>query len=202
MNVQNAAIDTRWKPTALTRKNGPRNNTSLAAKNELRHRLLAEIEMPKVYEVFGSGGEATKFYQRNGVEIINGCGDSDAIQALKVIPPQFYNLFDIDPYSNPFEPLKIIAELNLLSDGCLRTQCKFRGNLPSILQKLMSWDNKNKHLKAWIYYHYPEALRSVIDKIFCPRFSVERMWVCLGRKSSFAQYAAFILQASKPANSL
>lgn len=114
-----------------------------------------------------------------------------------------YDIFDVDPYSSPYEALALIAKsatkptLGLyVTDGCLRQQAKVRGYFPKILLDPMGWQNKIPHTKesrrqrAWVYWHYPEVFYKIMGKLFAPRYVISDVRVVLARHPAIANYAA------------
>jgi hypothetical protein len=99
--------------------------------------------------------------------------DGDAIEWLEQQNCLGQDIFDIDPYSSPYDALLLIAQKAskdkigiCCTDGCLRRQAQMRGKMPRTLQTLCGWPLKDNHLFAAIYHNYPAFLRGILAKIF------------------------------------
>lgn len=196
MNVQNVAINGK-------KRGGPRtfhkNNSNPAIKFALRRWLINYFNDPTILDVYGGYGlmffEIYKKYA-NKYESVKG----EAIEWLKCRKELNFDIFDIDPYPSPFEALEIINQKSIktkigivCTDGCIRRQSQFRGNLPKIIQKYCEWPRKDNNLMAGIYYQYPKFLRYILRKIMSS-YQIDKLVVKYGKgKHSETVYFAAIL---------
>src|SRR5690606_14167704 len=132
-------------------------------------------------------------------EIQGTAPGADALEALTALPRWDYDVWDVDPYSNPFGAVSMIgarAEAGriglFVTEGCVRKMAQIRAHLPREVIAATGWDNTSKWLKAWVYYHYPQAMRLIMQATLGPRYEVERMVVVTGRGSAAANYSGVI----------
>jgi hypothetical protein len=167
MNAQNVATS--------GKKGGPRtvhtDNSHPVIKIALRQWIAEKFELPIVLDVYGGYGMMyesvwkvlAKEYLTSEGEAINWLDSQKRLGA---------DIFDVDPYSSPYEALEMIGNKAIkkhigivCTDGCLRRQAHMRGHLTKFLEQKCGWDSSNKGLMAAIYYQYPSFLRFVLQKI-------------------------------------
>jgi len=185
-------------------KGGPRtihkDNTHPGIKTALRRWILKEFSAPSVLDIYGGYGlmwqlvwsKHANDYTASTGEALSWLGAQNALQ---------YNVFDIDPYSSPYEALQIVAEKAtgdrigiVCTDGCLRRQAHMRGRLPKILQQCCNWDWHDKALMTAIYYQYPRFLRFALVRVM-KGWEIEALVVKYGKgfgKSSTVYFAAIM----------
>ena len=101
-------------------------NAQISAKEEIRKKILSEIENPCVLEVFCGAGEMYQKVWRKadcytGIDkrkFFDGrhtiCGDAE--KAIRVVDINKYNIFDIDAYGSPYNIISYIVQ-NRVFDG-------------------------------------------------------------------------------------
>ena len=198
MNVRNAVINGNKKKN----KGGPRtvhvDNSFPAMKLALRRWIVDKFENPTVLDVYGGYG---KMYQQLWYKYSYTATKGDALQWLSAQESLNFDIYDVDPYSSPYEALNIINKKAIknrigiiCTDGCLRRQAQMRGNFPEIIQALCGWPAKNNHLMASLYYNYPKYLKFIIYKVM-DRWEILNMAVKYGKgwgKSSTVYFAAIL----------
>jgi len=167
MNARSAVIS--------GKKGGPRtthnDNSHPGIKIALRQWVAKKFQSPIVLDVYGGYGMMyesvwkvlAKEYLTSEGEAINWLNSQERLNA---------NVFDVDPYSSPYEAMEIIGmkaaneRIGIVcTDGCLRRQAGMRGHLTKFLEQKCEWDSNNKGLMAAIYYQYPSFLRFVLQKV-------------------------------------
>lgn len=192
-------------PHHLSKRGGPKRNSWPAAKMELRRWIAGELDdVTAVYMVYGRGGLAERTWRRHAEELL---GPPDGTEDAEVYLAEEWDrwdvpAWDVDPYSNPFQPILTIgeaataAELGIfMTEAALRSAAMIRAKLPTLAREAVGWDYGDKWLKAWIYHHYPEALRAVVAALLEPRYEVRGMRVVQGKirdSHSLANYAAVV----------
>lgn len=201
MNVQSA--DTRGSKAAAIKRKGrqPVDNSFPALKIALREWVVAEFMSARVLDVYGGYG---LMYRQVWSRVSSSyeATDGDSLAWLQDRESLDYDLFDVDPYGSPFEALQIIAKRAIrnriglvCTDGCLRRQGTYRGNLPKVVEQTCGWGSENKALMASIYYNYPGHLRYLLRHLM-PGWFIETLAVRYGKgggKHTMA-YFAFILK--------
>jgi len=198
MNVRNAVINGNKK----NNKGGPRtvhvDNSFPAMKLALRRWIVEKFENPTVLDIYGGYG---KMYQQLWYKYSYTATKGDALQWLSAQESLNFDIYDVDPYSSPYEALQIVAEKAtgdrigiVCTDGCLRRQAHMRGRLPKILQQCCNWDWHDKALMAAIYYQYPRFLRFALVRVM-KGWEIEALAVKYGKgfgKSSTVYFAAIM----------
>ena len=122
----------------------------------------------------------------------------DALTWLKERPVLDHDIFDIDPYSLPYEAIALVGQratkdrIGLVcTDGCLRREAQRRANLPQFVQEACGWPRRDHTLMASIDWQYPRFLRFVLGRIL-PDFEIEALALKVGRgiKSRTVYFAA------------
>src|SRR5690606_20935448 len=119
----------------LAAKGGPKLNAWPRAKIDVRAWIAGTLGgVRSVYEVYGAGGLGSDCWRRHGAETLAGTpGGADAIASLRDLQKWDYDVWDVDPYSNPFTAIVIIGERAtaprigmFVTDGCLRKGAQIR----------------------------------------------------------------------------
>lgn len=183
-------------------KGGPRtvhkDNSHPVIKIALRKWTIEKIQPKSVLDVYGGHG---MMFDRLWKNYDYQCSDGDAIEYLKNQTEFNHDIFDIDPYSSPYEAIEIVCKKSVkpeigivCTDGMLRRQAGMRGNLTKFIQEKTGWPAKDNSLMAGIYHRYPEYLRHVLSCI-CDDYKIKNLAVEYGRKRSQATvYFAIILK--------
>lgn len=187
-------------------RGGPRtkhkDNSHPLTKIALRKWIINKIGVKnlKILDVYGGYGVMyNTLYSK--ISISYEATKGDALDWLRNRIALDHTIFDVDPYSSPYEALIEISkryQSNRLgiccTDGCLRRQCHMRGNIPTTLQALCGWPGRDHTLMASIYYNYPAYLRGILHKIF-PLMQIESLVVKYGigfGKASTVYFAAIL----------
>ncbi len=183
-------------------KGGPRtvhkDNSHPAVKIALRKWLIEKIQPESVFDVYGGRG---MMFNRCWKNYDYSCTEGDAIEYLQSKQSFNQDIFDIDPYSSPYEAIEIVCKKSVKSkigivctDGMLRRQAGMRGNLTKFIQNRCGWPAKDNTLMAGIYHQYPKFLRHVIISI-CNNYKIKNLAIEYGRKRSQATvYFAVVLK--------
>lgn len=174
-------------------KGGPRtthkDNSHPAIKIALRKWLISELKPKSVIDVYGGHG---MMFERLWKDFEYSCSEGDSIEWLNKQTILDFDLFDIDPYSTPYEALEIVCNKTnkniigvVCTDGMLKRQAGMRGNFTKFIQKKCNWPAKDNTLMAGVYHQYPKFLRYVI-KCVCPDFNIEKLAIKTGLKQSQA----------------
>jgi len=171
------------------KKGGPRtihnDNSHPGIKIALRQWITEKFQSPIVLDVYGGYGMMyesvwrifAKEYKTSEGEAINWLDSQKQLEA---------DIFDIDPYSSPYEAMELVGKKAIkkqigivCTDGCLRRQAHMRGHLTKFLEQKCGWDSNDKGLMAGIYYQYPSFLRFVLQKVM-PDWSVSSLAIKYG----------------------
>jgi len=153
---------------------GPRtvyvDNSFPIMKIALRKWVAEKFVNPSILDVYGGYGLMYKqLWRRYNYTATTG----EALSWLSNQEKLDYDIYDVDPYSSPYEALQIISQKAtkrvigvICTDGCLRRQAQMRGKLPKVIQDICGWPPKDNKLMAAIYYQYPCFLKFILLKIF------------------------------------
>lgn len=118
-----------------------------------------------------------------------------------------HDIYDVDPYSSPWEAIELIGGKTsnrigvVASDGSLRRQVLFRRH--SQVMDKAGWDYKDRRVQGLIYWQYPSAITFLLEKFFVRK--VEKIAVKYGKgigHSCTSYFAAVISDAASSAADL
>ena len=170
-------------------------NSFVLQKIALRKWITDKIKPSSVLDCYGGNGEMFgQVWSKFNCSYSSTEGD-----ALKWLSAHNlnYDIFDIDSYGSPWEALRIVNDRSYMNqigivctDGALKRAGQIRGTIPRILVDAMGWDKTSRELKAWIFYHYPQACRLCLDKIMS-NYVIERLAVKEHNKVGYCGTAYF-----------
>lgn len=197
----------------LARRSGAKANSWYAAKHAVRVWLADQI-MPtsanvgrsgSVYEVYGTGGASTSFWRARGATLIEGPA-GDALESLGALPRRDYLVWDVDPYGSPYPAVAHIVRLAtaprlglFLCDGVLHAEAMIRGPFPALICAAAGWPLEARHggaetqLKAWVYYHYAEAVARILAGLVAPRYALGDLRVSPRPAAASPRYVGAVL---------
>lgn len=195
----------RAQPKRTARLTAPKDNSWPAAKLQMRRWLSTQVQIARAYEVFGFGGMGSDTWRSLGAHAEGVEPGLDGVASLDELADWAYDAWDVDSWGSPFAALKSIAARAtrqrvaiFLTDGHLRKSSGFRGPLVHEVVDAMGWEEGAlrpggaKHLKAWIYHHYPQVVRMVAGQLLGPRYKIEQMKLILARGTGAANYIGIV----------
>lgn len=133
-----------------------------------------------------------------GASQIDGA-QGDALQFLRANTQWAYSIYDIDPWSTPFDAVSLAASHAwasrigiFVTDGHLMQAGRMGQRFTTIIRDVMPEWPETRHVKRWIYYNYPKALMALLARLVAPRFEIEDARICRSRGRSIANYAGLI----------
>ncbi len=185
----------------MVERGGPRtihkDNSHPKMKIKLRAWLVEKIKPESILDVYGGHGMMfEKVWHKFKYETTTG----DSLKWLEAQSQLDYSIYDVDPYSSPYEALHIIDQKSRVNrigicctDGMLRRQAGMRGHISTFVNNLCGWSGRDMSLMAAIYHQYPSYLRFVLSKAMSS-YEIESLAVMYGKRRSQATvYFAAVL---------
>lgn len=162
-----------------------KDNSHPYIKIKLREKMIEYEENIVCLDVYGGFGLMyQKIWSRENIEYNSTVGDS--LTWLNENNLDKYNVFDIDPYSSPFEAIEIICTkttqnniIIICTDGYLRRMGLMRMKLNKFICNKTGWADRDLTLLAAIYHQYPSFLRFLLSKII-KDFTIDKLYIKYG----------------------
>jgi len=137
-----------------------------------------------------------------GAEVVDGTV-GDSLKSLKALERWDYDVYDIDPWGDPFAAMSMVAShatagaIGLfLCDGALRQMAQIGGYLPRAVCAVTGWPSgagpDTRWRKRWIYHHYHTAVRHVCTVVIAPRYQLTDIGIVDRIGHSTANYIGVI----------
>lgn len=192
----------RYKKKTISSTSIRRDNSWLNAKRAVRAWALGALgHVPAAaYEAFGSGGASTRWLRSVKCEKVDGC-TGDAIKDLSALTWCEYEWFDVDPWGDPWEAIRIVGQRAtaqrialFVCDGYLPMVGRMRFPWPLSVRNNLGWRDDDDTRKAWVWYHYPAAFREVLACVM-PGWVIEdtRTAPLDSRRGTIVRYSAAVL---------